>query len=117
MSPQFPLSANPHSETWCEAAKPGVAATSMPNLSRTKKVVKVLVVSEMNIASGATDMDFFAFFFKKKRQRFFVSFFGQVFVGFTSIGRKHIPKLWTLESIEIMEIPSVAFQRNVAAEN
>ena len=35
----------------------------MPSLSQTKKVVKVLVVSEMNIASGATDMVFTFFFF------------------------------------------------------
>ena len=66
----------------------------MPSLSRTKKVVKVLVVSEMNIASGATDMDCF-----------FVFLLPGFLLGLLPLEEKHLPKLWTLE------IPSVAFQR------
>jgi len=111
-SPQFPLfPLILTASCWCEAAKPGVAATSMPNLSRTKKVVKVLVVSEMNIASGATDMDFFVFFFKKKTA-FLRVFFWPGFCWVYFHWKKNISQnfgRWKV--LKSMEIPSVAFQR------
>ena len=73
----------------------------------------------MNIASGATDMFiFFVFFFSKKKTAFLRVFFWPGFCWVYFHWKKNSPKTLDVGKVlKSMEIPSVAFQRNVAAEN